>query len=163
MYLLVTSHEFNNVTKFTKCGIGWSCLEWKRLSIHLPPASTFLKSFCPNDVILWCHMTGWRHAVTVHDFLTSHCSPGFCIMPLNQKQVSRTAGNHIFSPGDLDLWPITLPWLHRTWPRYGQGWPTCKISCWYVNRFSCESTDTHRHTRTHRRLRFYNLDRWRGR
>ncbi len=35
------------------------------LSIHAPPASGILKSFCPNDVILWRLMMAWRHAVII--------------------------------------------------------------------------------------------------
>ncbi len=46
-----------------------SFLSWKRLSVHAPPESGILKSFCPNDVVLWRHMTAWHHAVMSYDVL----------------------------------------------------------------------------------------------
>ncbi len=60
--------------------------QWKCLSVQAPPASGMLKSFCPNDGILWCYMA-WRHAVLSHDALTSDHRPWFCIIELDLDMV----------------------------------------------------------------------------
>ena len=104
-------------------------------------------TMAPNDVILWRHLTAWRHALMSHDVLTSLHGPRFCIMPFKSEQVwAELHENHNFSPGDLDLWPWPLIYDldHRTWPRYVLGRCPCKISCPYNKQFSCKSA--HRHT-----------------
>ena len=97
----------------------WLSCKWKRVSVDAPPASCPpCHYFCPKDLLTliiasmtsrWRHMTScdvmWRHVTsqqcdmtyyvitkwTVHSF-----SPFICLE------------NHVFWPGDLDLWPMTL-------------------------------------------------------
>ena len=125
---------------------------------HLP-RRTFLKSFCPNDVTLWRHMRVWHQVVASQDVLTSHNRQWICIMPLKSEKSQWNCPDITFS----HLMTLTYDLDHRTWPRYGPGWPTSKISCPYVKRFSRESADRRTHRQTDRRDRFYYLDRWRGR
>ena len=92
------------------------------------------------DAILWRNMTMWRHDVTSHDVLTSHHRPGFCITPFkSDKRGKNCLKNHIFSPGDLDLWPMTLI-------SNGLGGHPGKNYCPYVQWFNRESMDTQTNT-----------------
>ena len=66
------------------------------------------KSFCPNDVILWRHMTAWCQAVTSYDVLTLHRAIVLYHAIQIRKEPVRLPKNQIFSSEDLDLWPMTL-------------------------------------------------------
>ena len=104
--------------------------KWKRLSVHVPPASGIFKVLLPK----------WHHFMMSHDGVTSHHRPRFCYHPIQIRRIARKS--HF-----LTWWtyPLTYDLDHRTWPRYGPGWPTRKISFTYIKQFGRENADTHRH------------------
>ncbi len=63
----------------------------------------FWMSFCPNEVILWCRMTSWRHTMTPHYVLTSQHRPGFSILPFKP----------VWKSHFLTWWPWPSTWA---WP-----------------------------------------------
>ena len=149
--------------------------KWKRLSVHVPPA--FPKWYSPFaqksffNFLLWIErwtqnhyvtsldvMTSyrdltWRHDVILWCHMKSHRGPLRFDMgiPFRQKP-----GNHIVWPYDLDLWPITLT--------YNPSLAKVKVNPHTKNQGhrsngSAVRVLTDRDTR----VRFYYLDRWRGR
>ena len=110
-----------------------------------------------GDIIPWRHdvMTSY-HEVTY--IIMSHHTPAFCILALKPE-------NHrhrVFWPGDLDLWPMTLT------IEVVRDFIKVNLFVEFGEHTSIRSavrvfTKWHTHTQTDRRLRFYNLDRWRGR
>ncbi len=135
------------------------------------PRSPNGHSFCPKVLLLWWIETqaqiynkqtgpiilppflNWEDE---GHYITSHHKPQWLYMEiLRLKPKSRFLTSW--------PWPLTYDLGHWTWPRYFPGRPPCKISCPHVKRLGCESAHRHTHTQTETRLRFYNLDRWRGR
>ena len=86
---------------------GDHIVEWKRLSIHVPPAFPKLYSpFAPKSVFCYglrdAHQSNmWCHDVILWHRMKSHQRPELFHMgiPFRQKP-----WNHIFWPCDLDLW-----------------------------------------------------------
>ncbi len=102
-----------------------------------------------HDIIPWRHVTSycdvtWCHTIGHNDFMG---------IPFRQKP-----GNHIFWPCDLDLWPTTLA--------YNPSLAKVKVNFHTKNqghRSYGHRSYRHTHTHKHRQLRFYDLNRWRGR
>ncbi len=138
-----------------------------------PPATCPLCQYsCPKvvkgcqDVILSYHDVTWRHTVTSRDVMMwRHMTSGVMTNWLNANSPIWNFGNHVFQPGNLDLWPMTLT--------FELIWDIIKINA-SIKFQVCMSngsavraltnrqcTQTHWHT--HRRDRFYTLDRLRWR
>ena len=80
---------------------------WFSIQNKMPQCSCTSRILSPN----WCHFVTSRGNIT--SCQTSHYRPGFCIMPFKShkkkiKSVELPEKNHTFSPGDLDLWHMTL-------------------------------------------------------
>ncbi len=102
----------------------------------------------------------WRLNVRLHDVTSLHMSLRWGQTSLNS---AKLLCNEIWC-GDLDLWPTTLT--------YNPSLAKVKVNSHTKNQghrsngsavrvLTHRQTDTHTHTET--RLRFYDLDRWRGR
>ncbi len=102
------------------------------------------RNFCAHARNLHAHAGNSAH--TAHEILMPFIT--------HKNHECQNSKNYLFWLDDLDLW---------TCPRYYQGQSLYRISRLYAKWFSGESANRHTDTHTHRRLRFYNLDRWRGR
>ncbi len=123
-----------------------------KVLLHLPRAkrivpvtsydvtTSFMWRHGVTDVMSQRHIMSWHHTIS-RFFLSDHS---------NKKTVDMMFFDQVTSTFDLDCW---------TRPRYYQGRSLYQISWPYAKRFSCESANWQTHRQTHRRLRFYNLDR----
>ncbi len=128
-----------------------------------PPATCPLCQYsCPNvikwcqDIMLWRHVTPWRHAVTSHNVLCH-----------NKKALSnlhRTHHKNVLKSRFLKWrpWPMTLTF------KLVRDFVKVNISTKFCVRNSNGTavrvlTNWRTHTHTDTRDRFYTLDRWRGR
>ena len=118
-----------------------------------------------NTCIRWCHyVMSWCNTVTSPNVMTSYCDVTW----------SHTIGHNDltweFNSGkdleitlcDLDLWPATLtynPNLAKVKVNFRTKTQGHRSNGLVVRVY----TDTHTHRQTETRLRFYNLDHWRGR
>ncbi len=81
----------------------WRALPRRALfvSILAQKSSKDVMTSWRHDVVPWRYVTSWCHAVTSHD-VRCHDKLALCNSPI------WNFGNHVFQPGDLDLWPMTL-------------------------------------------------------
>ena len=134
---------------------------WRTSHVYVIVVSAILMlfgvmtSFCDlnwrHGVILWRHMTSWRH-IRGQDILSGHGS------------VSGPSIRKTWKITFLTEWPWSLTYDpdHQTWSRFHQGQSLYQVSCPYIKWFGSESADELTDGRTERR-KFYYLDRWRGR
>ncbi len=129
-----------------------------------PPASCPLcQYFCWK--MSWCDVaTSWRDVVTSRDIVTSWHDVRWRLVMTECTKIwpIRNFGNHVFQPGDLDLWPMTLTFeLIRDIMKVNVS------TTFWVSMSNGSAvralTDRHMHTHTHRWDRFHTLDRWHGR
>ena len=67
--------------------------------MHLPHGA-FLKSFCPNDIILWCHIKVWHHKTSWHHII----GQGFVSW--------NVIWHHDMMKYDVILWRHMTSWHH---------------------------------------------------